>query len=104
MVSCNDIAAQNRWWFIVNAELMTKGVEYLRGKKRDLPFVGRLVIEKTVAANSAASYTFNFVNFDGRMFVRQSAMMSKKVMSGRNVEMKYFHVAIISLFYFASFL
>ena len=66
-------------------------VSFLR-EKGDLAFIGVFVIEKSVAANSVAGYTFNGRHFKNWMSVRRFAMVPKEVVSGRNVEMRNFHM------------
>ena len=92
LISRDDIPPQKRWRFIRYAELGAKRLVSFLREKGDLAFIGVLVIEKAVAANSAAGYTFNCRHFKNRMSVRRFAMVTKEVVSGRNIEMRNFHV------------
>ena len=82
LISCDDIPPQKRWRFIRYAELGAKRLVSFLREKGDLAFIGVLVIEKAVAANSAAGYTFNGRHFENWMSVRRFAMVTKKIVSG----------------------
>ena len=92
LISRDDIPPQKRRRFISYAELGAKRLISFLREKGDLTFIGVLVIEKAVAANSAAGYTFNGRHFKNWMSVRRFAMVTKEVVSDRNVEMRNFHV------------
>ena len=82
LISRDDIPPQKRWRFIRYAELGAKRLVSFLREKGDLAFIGVLVIEKAVAANSAAGYTFNGRHFENWMSVRRFAMVTKKIVSG----------------------
>ena len=92
LISRDDISPQKRRWFIRYAELGAKRLISFLREKGDLTFIGVLVIEKAVAANSAAGYTFDGRHFKNWMSVCRFAMVTKEVVSDRNVEMRNFHV------------
>jgi len=92
LISRDDIPPQKRRRFINYAELAAKRVVSFLRKKGHLPFIGVFVIEKAVAANSAPRYTFNRWHFKNWMSVRRFAMVTKEIVSGRNVEMRNFHM------------
>ena len=92
LISRDDIPPQKRRRFVSYAELAAKRVVSFLGKKGDLAFIGVFVIEKAVAANSASGYTFNGRHFKNWMSAGRFAMVPKEVVSGRNVEVRNFHV------------
>jgi len=92
LISRDDIPPQKRRRFVRYAELAAKRLVNFLREKGDLAFIGVFVIEKAVAANSAAGYTFNGRHFKNWMSVRRFAMVTKEIVSGRNVEMRNFHM------------
>lgn len=92
LISRDDIPPQKRRRFVSHAELAAKRVVSFLRKKGDLSFIGVFVIEKAVAANSAPGYTFNGRHFKNWMSAGRLAMVTKEVVSGRNVEVRNFHM------------
>jgi len=92
LISRDDIPPQKRRRFITYAELAAKRVVSFLRKKGHLAFIDVFVIKKAVAANSAAGYTFNRRHFKNWMSVRRFVMVTKEIVSGRNVEMRNFHM------------
>ena len=92
LIPRDDIPPQKRWRFIRYAELGAKRLVSFLRKKGHLAFIDVFVIKKAVAANSAAGYTFNRRHFKNWMSVRRFAMVTKEVVSGRNIEMRNFHL------------
>ncbi len=92
LISRDDIPPQKRRRFVSYVELAAKRVVSFLRKKGDLAFIGVFVIEKAVTANSAPGYTFNDRHFKNWMSAGRFAMVTKEVVSGRNVEMRNFHV------------
>ena len=92
LISRDDIPPQKRRRFISYAELPAKRVVSFLRKKGHLAFIGVFVIKKAVVANSSAGYTFDRRHLKNWMSVRRLAMMTKEIVSGRNVEMRNFHM------------
>ena len=70
--------------------LAERAIDFV-GEKGDLSFVIFAVIEKPIAANPMAGDAFNRVDFLRRIFVRRAAVMTEKIMRGRNVEVQNLH-------------
>ncbi len=97
LISRDDISPQKRRRLVNYAEFAAKRMVSFLRKKGDLSFIGVFVIEKAVAANSAPGYTFNGGHFKNWMSVSELAMVTKEVVSGRNVEVRNFHMGKVSL-------
>jgi len=50
-----------------------------------------LIIEKAIAVNAVTGHAFDQRHLDGRIVIRFPPVMAEEIMSGRNVEMTYFH-------------
>ena len=62
-------------------------VKHLEREKCDLSFIVITVIEEAIAPNAAPRHTVDAWDFNCRMFIRFSAMVTEEVMPGRDVEL-----------------
>ena len=90
-VSGNDVSAQRCGRAVRKLKSNAKLIKDFHCKKCDLSFVIFLIIEEPITADTAASYTFNGGNFDGCIIAGLRAVMTEKIVPGRNVKMTDFH-------------
>jgi hypothetical protein len=88
----NDIAPKNRWRPVPDPELSAEMIICLLLKKGNLPFVRHLIIEKSVPFDSLTGNAPNRGHLESWITRRLIALMAEKVMTGRNVEMRYFKI------------
>src|SRR5260370_27664530 len=76
---------------MVEVERAATFIKNFNSEKRNLPFVSVSIIEKAVAANAVIRHAFDHRHFNRPKFIRFAAMMTKKIVAGRNVKMADFH-------------
>jgi hypothetical protein len=86
--SGNDqIAPQHPGRLGCHAKMFCHQIENFPGEKGDLPFVVIGIIEKAIAAQTAAGDTFDPLGFEERGIVRHPAVVSKIVVPGRGEDL-----------------
>jgi FdhD protein len=86
-----DISTDRAWRNDLDLERAAKSIKNLEREESDLTFVIIFVIKETVAAQSAAGDAFDFRHFDHWKLIRLPAMVTDKIMAGRNVKMTNLH-------------
>jgi hypothetical protein len=90
-------ASGGRVDIVGQVQFLPERVEHVHGKESDLAFVVLFVGEEAIPANALPGDTGQFLDFNHGMLAGGLAMVSEKVMSGRNEEMgKGNHTAIAS--------
>ncbi len=82
----DDVASKDRWRPIPDVEASAQFLVDFVCEKRDLAFVVRLEIEKPVPFDAASGPAMQVVLFHHGMFARWSPVMTKKIVTGRQVE------------------
>jgi len=86
-----DISADCAWRNALDLERAAKLIENVQREESDLTLVIIFVIKETVAAQSAPGDAFDFRHFDNWKLVRLPAVVTDKIMAGRNVKMTNLH-------------
>jgi hypothetical protein len=88
----DDVAPKNRWRPVPDPELSAETIVCLLLKKCNLAFIGLLIIEEPVPLDSLTSNAPNRGHLESWIARGLIPLMAKKVMTRRNVEMRYFKI------------
>lgn len=90
-ISRHDISADGCGRTTRHLQRRAQLIENFEREKCDLPLVIFLVIEEAIATNAVAGDAFDAGEFDCGMVIRFAPVVTKEIMTGRNVKVTDFH-------------
>jgi hypothetical protein len=88
----DNVTPKNRWRPVPDPELSAETIICFLLKKCNLPFIGLLIIEEPVSFDSLTGNAPNRGHLESWITRRLIPLMAKKIMTRRNVEMRYFKI------------